>query len=79
MAKNQNIQKSPHSPLDIIGLMICARFYANLATQWLSVRVPVENWLPIFGDFPIHFAENARVGANFVASYLGNRLELRGK
>ena len=33
----------------------------------------------IFPDFPIQIPENARVGANFVASYLGSRCELRGK
>jgi hypothetical protein len=43
MAKKQNIQKSPHSPLDIIGLMISARFWGNRVTQCFSVRVPVEN------------------------------------
>ena len=31
----------------------------------------------IFGHFSIQIAENARVGANFVTSYLGNRCELR--
>ena len=34
---------------------------------------------PIFADFPIQIPENARKRANFVASYLGNRLELREK
>ena len=33
----------------------------------------------IFADFPILNAESARKRLNFAASYLHNRLELRGK
>ena len=65
--------------LDIINLMICAKFYNNWATLCLAICVPVENWGPDFGDFPIYFAENVRVVAYFVASYLVSRAELRGK
>ena len=36
-----------------------------------------ENIFGDFGDFPIQIPKNARVGANFVASYLGNRCKLR--
>ena len=79
MAKNQNIKNPPCAALDIIGVMICAKFYNKWATLWLAVCVPVENWGPDFGDFPIYFAENARVVAYFIASYLANRCELRGK
>ena len=32
---------------------------------------------PNFWDFSIHLCENARVGANFVVTYLSNREELR--
>ena len=38
-----------------------------------------EKSISIFRDFSIHFCENARVGANFVASYLSSRCELRQK
>ena len=36
-----------------------------------------ENIFGDFGDFPIQIPKKERVGANFVASYLGNRCELR--
>ena len=35
--------------------------------------------LKFWGDFPIQICENARVGANFVASYLGSRFFPRQK
>ena len=51
MAKNQNIKNPPYDALDIIGVMICAKFYNYRATLWLAVCVPVENWGQIFGIF----------------------------
>ena len=45
------------------------RFWAIFQKQKLS----------FLGDFPIQIGENARVVANFVASYLGNRAKLRDK
>ena len=35
--------------------------------------------LRFWGDFPIQICENARVGPNFVASYLGSRFDSRQK
>ena len=79
MAKNQNIKNPPYPALDIIGVMICSKFQNYQATLWLAIYVPVGNWGLDFGNFPTYFAENARVVAYFIASYLENWAELMGK
>ena len=48
---HQNIKNPLYDALDIIGVMICAKFYNNRGTPWLTVCVPIENWGPIFGIF----------------------------
>ena len=60
-------------------MKIFGNVYKDLTVQSLRKRVPVENYVPFFNDFPIKIAEKARVVPIFVASYLGNRCELRDK
>ena len=67
------------SSLDIPGMKIFGHFYQNLTIHSLRKRVPAENQFPFFKDFPIQIAKKARVVPIFVASYLGNRCELRDK
>ena len=77
--ETQKISKPQCSSLDIPGMKIFGHFYKNLTAQSLKKRVLVENPFPFFKDFPIQIAEKARVVPIFVASYLGNRCELRDK
>ena len=52
----------------------------TICTIQQFLKLPtVEFFCHVFRDFPIHKAENARVGANFDKSYLSNRKELRIK
>ena len=79
MGKSQNIKKRQCNPVDIIGFQVYAKFGPNQTPQWLKKPVAVENFLCILPIFPIQMAKIARVVPNFVASYLGNRRELRDK
>ncbi len=45
---------------------IFSHFYKNLSPLSPRNRVPMENWVVIFQDFPIQIAENLRVVPIFV-------------
>ena len=77
--KKEKFKTGASCALDIHGIKQCTNFQGSLTSHWLKLLDASEFWDQFFGDFPIQMAENARKRPNFVASYLGNRWELRGQ